>query len=89
MFDNLQNNTVDVVSVNGLTADVFFAESSRDEQIIELTNLVAVHTVHAITSNDNEVGLIALDYLNSGLWDMLANGEWGEISKDYLLNRLQ
>lgn len=87
-FDKLQNNIVDIVSVNGLTADVYFADAGRDDQIIELTALVALHTVHAVTSNDNEVGLIALDYLNSGLWDMLANGEWGEISKDYLLNRL-
>ena len=86
-FDKLQNNIVDIVSVNGLTADVFFADTGRDQRIIELTAIAALHTVHAITPNDNEVGLIALDYLNSGLWDMLANGEWGEISKDYLLNR--
>lgn len=87
-FDKLQNNIVDIVSVNGLTADVHFADAGRSQQIIELTAITALHTVHAITPNDNEVGLIALDYLNSGLWDMLANGEWGEISKDYLLNRL-
>lgn len=88
-FDKLQNNIVDVVSVNGLTADVHFARVGPNAQIIELSNLVEVHTVHAITQNDNEDGLIALEYLNSGLWDMLANGEWGEISKDYLLNRLE
>lgn len=87
-FDNLQNDIVDVVSVNGLTADVHFAEAGHDEQIIELTNLVELHTVHAIAHNDSDVGKIALNYLNSGLWDMLANGEWGEVSIDYLLNQL-
>ncbi len=87
-FDDLQNNIVDIVSVNGLTADVYFADSGRNERIIELTDLSTVHTVHAITANDDPEGLIALDYLNTGIWDMLASGEWGSIASDYLINRL-
>ena len=87
-FDDLQNNIVDIVSVNGLTADVYFADSGRDERIIELTDLSTVHTVHAITANGDPEGLIALDYLNTGIWDMLASGEWDSIASDYLINRL-
>ncbi|MCK4860523.1 MAG: transporter substrate-binding domain-containing protein [Rhodobacteraceae bacterium] len=87
-FDDLQNNIVDIVSVNGLTADVYFADSGRNERIIELTDLSTVHTVHAITANDDPEGLIALDYLNTGIWDMLASGEWDSIASDYLINRL-
>jgi hypothetical protein len=32
--------------------------------------------------------MIAMDYLNAGIWDMLASGEWGAIASDYLINRL-
>lgn len=88
-FDDLRNDIVDIVSVNGLTADVYFTDTGRADGIVELTALTATHTVHTITSNDNPEGLIAIEYLNAGLWDMLASGEWGEIAKDYLLNRLQ
>lgn len=87
-FEDLQNDIVDIVSVNGLTADVYFADTGRDDHIVELTNLAALHTVHAITPNDNPEGLVAMDYLNAGIWDMLATGEWGKIASDYLINRL-
>jgi len=87
-FENLQNDVVDIVSVNGLTADVYFAGSGRDERIVELTDLSAIHTVHAITANDNPEGLIAMDNLNDGIRDMLATGEWSAIARDYLINRM-
>jgi len=87
-FEDLINDIVDIVSVNGLTADVYFADTGRNEQIIELTDLAAIHTVHAITANNNPEGQIAMEYLNAGVWDMLATGEWGAISRDYLINRL-
>jgi hypothetical protein len=87
-FNDLMHNIVDIVSVNGLTADVYFADTGRNDRIIELTSLTAVHTVHAITANDNPEGMLAMDYLNAGLWDMLATGEWGNLATDYLLNQL-
>jgi hypothetical protein len=87
-FNDLMHNIVDIVSVNGLTADVYFADTGRNNRIVELTNLTTIHTVHAITANDNPEGMIAMDYLNAGLWDMLATGEWGNLASDYLLNRL-
>ena len=68
---------------------MYFAKIGQNEQIVELTERTTIHTVHAIARNDNPAGLIAINYLNAGLWDMLANGEWGEVSKDYLMNRLQ
>ncbi|MEO1918278.1 MAG: hypothetical protein ABGW81_00910 [Paracoccaceae bacterium] len=55
-FENLQNGIVDIVSVNGLTADIYFASAGHSHQIIELTSLAAVHTVHAIAANDNAEG---------------------------------
>ena len=88
-FEDLRDDIVDIVSVNGLTADVYFANTGRSEQIVELTDRAKIHTAHAIARNDSPAGLIAIDYLNAGLWDMLANGEWGEVSKDYLMNRLR
>lgn len=88
-FEDLQNDIVDIVSVNGLTADVYFADSGRDISVVELTALNAFHTVHAIAANDNPEGLVAMDYLNAGIWDMLATGEWGDIASDYLINRLE
>lgn len=88
-FEDLRDDIVDIVSVNGSTADVYFAKIGQNEQIVELTERTTIHTVHAIARNDNPAGLIAINYLNAGLWDMLANGEWGEVSKDYLMNRLQ
>lgn len=87
-FDDLQNDIVDIVSVNGLTADVYFAESGRSDRIVELTNLATTHSVHAITANGNQEGLLALEYLNEGLREMLANGEWSNLARDYLLRRL-
>ena len=87
-FADLQNGIVDIVSVNGLTADVYFAESGRSDRIIELTNLATTHSVHAISANDNQEGLLALEYLNDGLREMLANGEWNALARDYLLRRL-
>ncbi len=87
-FEDLQNNIVDIVSVNGLTADVYFADSGRQDRIIELSSLSAIHTVHAITANNDPEGMIAMDYLNAGIWDMLASGEWGAIASDYLIYRL-
>lgn len=87
-FEDLQNDIVDIVSVNGLTADVYFAEAGRDGRVLELTALSAIHTVHAIAANDDPEGLIALEYLNAGIWDMLASGEWGAIARDYLINRM-
>jgi len=35
-----------------------------------------------------EDGLIAMDPLNAGIWDMLASGKWSETARDYLVNRL-
>ncbi|PCJ75764.1 MAG: hypothetical protein COA53_04690 [Rhodobacteraceae bacterium] len=87
-FVDLENDVVDIVSVNGLTADVYFAYSGRSDRIVELTDLATVHTVHAITANDNAAGMIAMDQLNAGIWDMLATGEWSAIARDYLVNRL-
>ena len=87
-FNDLQNDIVDIVSVNGLTADVYFAEAGRDDHIIELAELSAIHTVHAIAANNDPEGLIALDNLNAGIWDMLATGEWSAIARDYLINRM-
>ena len=87
-FDDLMNDIVDIVSVNGLTADVYFADTGRNDSVVELTNLATIHTVHAITANDNPEGMIAMGYLNEGLWDMLSTGEWGAIASDYLLNQL-
>lgn len=87
-FVDLQNDIVDIVSVNGLTADVYFADTGRNDRIVELTALSAMHTVHAITATDDPEGMIAMDYLNAGIWDMLASGEWGVIASDYLINRL-
>ncbi len=87
-FEDLENDVVDIVSVNGLTADVYFADSGRTDRIVELTDLAAIHTVHAITANDNAAGMAAMDNLNAGIWDMLATGEWSAIARDYLVNRL-
>jgi len=87
-FEDLENDVVDIVSVNGLTADVYFAASGRSDRIVELTDLATIHTVHAITANDNAAGMIAMDQLNAGIWDMLATGEWSAIARDYLVNRL-
>ena len=87
-FNDLQNGIVDVVSVNGLTADVYFAKNGRSDRIIELTNLAATHSVHAISANDNQEGLVALEYLNEGLREMLATGEWSDLARDYMLKRL-
>ena len=87
-FEDLQNDIVDIVSVNGLTADVYFADSGRSDSIVELTALSAIHTVHAIAAKGDPEGMTAMDYLNAGIWDMLASGEWGAIARDYLVNRL-
>ncbi len=87
-FEDLQNDIVDIVSVNGLTADVYFADSGRSERVVELTDLSAIHTVHAIAAKDNLEGMIAMVNLNAGIWDMLASGEWAAIARDYLNNQL-
>jgi hypothetical protein len=44
--------------------------------------------VHAIAANDNAEGQIALEYLNMGLWNMLASGEWAKIAQAYLLKQM-
>lgn len=88
-FDDLHNDVVDIVSVNGLTADVFFNANAKPENIIELNGLASIHTVHAITRKGDSEGALVLDHLNAGLWEMFSSGEWGEIAKDYLTAQIQ
>ena len=88
-FDDLQNDVVDIVSVNGLTADVYFNATGSRDNIVELTELASIHTVHAMTRKDNPEGNIVLDQLNSGLWEMFSSGEWGAVAKDYLTAQIQ
>lgn len=88
-FVDLENDVVDIVSVNGLTADMYFASTARNAAIVELTALVASHTVHAIARNDSPEGMVVMNHLNIGIWDMLSDGEWGKISTDYLLTLLR
>jgi hypothetical protein len=42
-FEDLQNDIVDIVSVNGLTADVYLADTGRSDRIVELSALSAMH----------------------------------------------
>lgn len=89
-FADLHNDIVDIVSVNGLTADMYFTGSDEHSStIVELSDLATNHTLHAITRKDDIIGNIALAQLNTGLWDMFATGEWGKTAKDYLTAQLK
>lgn len=85
-FDDLLNGIVDVVSVNGLTADVYFTEKGKNSKIVLLAEMASNHTVHAIAANNNPGGMVALQQLNTGLRKIRASGGWGEIARGYLLN---
>ena len=88
-FADLHNDIVDIVSVNGLTADMYYIGSDEQSSaVIELSGMTSNHTLHAITRKDDMIGNIALDQLNTGLWEMFSTGEWSTTAKSYLTEQL-
>ena len=83
-FQAVVDGTADVATFSVTVAEDVLPSVNGGDQLMEVSNLATIQTLHVLAHKSNPFGRTYLAVLNKGLREMGQSGEWFEIVRTYL-----